>query len=116
MRFAPDGRIFVAEKPGGIKVFDGVGDTTPTTFANLRTKVNHNWDRGLLGLALDPDFPAKPFIYVLYTYDAPIGGTAPTWNDQCPTPGADHERLRARARGSRASRPRATRWSAPSRC
>ena len=31
VRFAPDGRIFVAEKPGGIKVFDGLGDTTPTT-------------------------------------------------------------------------------------
>ena len=62
------------------------GDTTPTTFANLRPKVNHNWDRGLLGLALDPDFPAKPFVYVLYTYDAPIGGTAPTWNDAVPRP------------------------------
>jgi glucose/arabinose dehydrogenase len=86
VRFAPDGRIFVAEKPGGIKVFDGAGDTTPTTVANLRTNVNHNWDRGMLALAVDPRFPAKPFIYVLYTYDAPIGGTAPTWNDQCPTP------------------------------
>ena len=86
VRVAPDGRIFVAEKPGGIKVFDGLGDTTPTTFANLRSKVNHNWDRGLLGLALDPDFPAKPFVYVLYTHDAPIGGTAPTFNDECPDP------------------------------
>ncbi len=86
VRIAADGRIFVAEKPGAIKVFDGVGDTTPTTFVNLRSKVNHNWDRGLLGLALDPDFPAKPYVYALYTYDAPIGGTAPTWNDECPTP------------------------------
>ncbi len=86
VRFAPDGRIFVAEKPGGIKVFDGLGDSTPTWVANLRPEVDHNWDRGLLGLALDPDFPARPFVYVLYTYDAPIGGTAPTWNDQCPTP------------------------------
>jgi glucose/arabinose dehydrogenase len=86
VRFAPDGRMFVAEKPGLIKVFDGVGDTTPTTFANLRTKVNHYWDRGLLGLALDPDFPAKPFVYVLYTHDAPIGGMAPTFNDTCPDP------------------------------
>ncbi len=86
VRFAPDGRIFVAEKPGAIKVFDGLGDTTPTVFVNLRPEVNDNWDRGLLGLALDPDFPAKPFVYALYTYDAPIGGTAPTWNDQCPTP------------------------------
>ena len=40
----------------------------------------HNfWDRGLLGLALDPDFPADPYVYVLYTYDAAIGGTAPRW-------------------------------------
>ena len=60
VRFAPDGRIFVAEKPGGIKVFDGLGDPTPTMVANLRPRVDHNWDRGLLGLALDPDFPARP--------------------------------------------------------
>ena len=52
VRFAPDGRIFVAEKPGGIKVFDGLGDPTPTMVANLRPEVDHNWDRGLLGLAL----------------------------------------------------------------
>ena len=86
VRVAPDGRIFVAEKPGVIKVFDGLGDTTPTTFANLRTKVSSYWDRGLLGLALDPDFPAKPFVYVLYAHDAEIGGTAPKWNDACPDP------------------------------
>src|SRR4051812_19694163 len=92
VRFAPDGRVFVAEKSGLIKVFDGLTDTTPTTFADLRTKVHNFWDRGLLGLALDPSFPAKPFVYALYTYDAAIGGTAPRWgvagqtSDGCPTP------------------------------
>jgi glucose/arabinose dehydrogenase/PKD repeat protein len=92
IRFSPDGRVFVAEKSGLIKVFDGLGDTTGTTFADLRTKVHNYWDRGLLGLALDPDFPAKPFVYVLYTYDAAIGGTAPRWgvagasSDDCPSP------------------------------
>jgi hypothetical protein len=46
----------------------------------------------MLGLALHPDFPATPYVYVLYTYDAPIGGTAPRWgtpgimSDPCPTP------------------------------
>src|SRR5207237_9226488 len=39
-----------------------------------------------LGLALDPNFPTNPYVYALYTYDAPVGGTAPTWNDACPTP------------------------------
>ena len=60
VRFAPDGRVFVAEKSGLIKVFDGLTDTTPTIFADLRTKVHNFWDRGLLGLAIDPNFPAGP--------------------------------------------------------
>jgi glucose/arabinose dehydrogenase len=92
LRFSPDGRVFVAEKSGLIKVFDGLKDTTPTVFADLRTKVHNFWDRGLLGMALDPGFPAKPYVYVLYAYDAAIGGTAPRWgrpgvtSDGCPTP------------------------------
>jgi len=90
--FAPDGQLFVGEKAGTIKVFDGLGDTTTTQFADLRTEVHNFWDRGLLAVALDPDFPAKPYVYVSYTYDAPIGGTAPTWGepdetgDPCPSP------------------------------
>jgi glucose/arabinose dehydrogenase len=31
VRFASDGRVFVAEKRGVIKVFDSLTDTTPTT-------------------------------------------------------------------------------------
>jgi glucose/arabinose dehydrogenase len=86
MQFAADGRIFVGQKNGVIKVFQSLTDTNPVTVANLSGEVDDYWDRGLLGLALDPNFPANPYIYVLYTYDAPIGGTAPTWNDACPTP------------------------------
>jgi glucose/arabinose dehydrogenase len=92
VRFSPDGRIFVAEKSGLIKVFDGLGDNTATVVADLRVRVHNYWDRGLLGLALHPSFPAKPFIYVLYTHDAAIGGTAPRWgvgnqtSDGCPSP------------------------------
>ena len=86
VQFAPDGRVFVAEKRGIIKVFDSLSDTTPTTFADLRPQVDDYWDRGLLGMALPPNFPTNPYVYVLYTYDAPIGGTAPVWNDACPTP------------------------------
>ncbi|HEY8104317.1 MAG TPA: PQQ-dependent sugar dehydrogenase, partial [Gaiellaceae bacterium] len=92
VRFSPDGRVFVAEKSGLIKVFDGLNDPTPTLFADLSTNVHNFWDRGLLGLALDPSFPTRPYIYVAYTYDAPVGGTAPRWgtpgvlSDPCPTP------------------------------
>src|SRR5262245_902115 len=93
MRFAPDGRIFVAEKSGIIKVYDNLQDTTPTVFADLRTQVYNFWDRGLLGMALDPQFPTRPYVYVLYTYDKdpasslfPRWGTAGVYSDPCPTP------------------------------
>jgi glucose/arabinose dehydrogenase len=94
VRFSPDGRIFVAEKSGLVKVFTGPGDASPTVFADLRTNVHNFWDRGLLGLALDPDFPENPYVYVLYTYDHVVGSVdpPPRWgtpgapSDGCPTP------------------------------
>jgi glucose/arabinose dehydrogenase len=94
VRFASDGRVFVAEKSGLIKVFDSLSDTTATTFADLRTNVYNFWDRGLLGLALHPNFPATPYVYALYTYDHVLGSPAlpPKWGtpgattDPCPTP------------------------------
>ncbi|MFL5755054.1 MAG: PQQ-dependent sugar dehydrogenase [Chloroflexota bacterium] len=86
--FAPDGRIFVAEQSGLVKEFSGPNDTTPTIFADLRTEVDNYWDRGLLGLTLDPSFQTNGRVYVLYTYDHILGSTqaAPKWSDACPSP------------------------------
>ena len=92
VQFSPDGRVFVAEKSGLIKVFDNLSDTTASVFADLRTQVHNFWDRGLLGMALAPSFPSDPYVYVLYSRDAVIGGTAPRWgqadvsSDGCPNP------------------------------
>ncbi len=94
VRFSPDGRVFVAEKSGLIQVFDGLGDPTPTVFADLRRQVFNAWDRGLLGFVLHPDFPSTPWVYVLYTHNALPGGAAPQWPatdpeltfDYCPDP------------------------------
>ncbi|MEU4162903.1 PQQ-dependent sugar dehydrogenase [Actinoplanes sp. NPDC026670] len=83
LEFAADGRVVVAEKGGRIKIFDDLADTTPTIFADLSANVHNQWDRGLLGMTLAPNFPADPYVYVLYTYDAPPGQTAPVWNDVC---------------------------------
>jgi glucose/arabinose dehydrogenase len=91
-RFAGDGRVFVAEKAGRVLVYDDLGDDEPTLFADLRTKVYDAFDRGLLGMALDPEFPDRPYVYVLYTYDHELGapGGAPRWGepdqagDECP--------------------------------
>src|SRR5213595_1672733 len=86
LQFAPDGRIFVGQKNGVIKVFQSLSDTNPVTVADLSGNVDDYLDRGMLGMALAPNFPSDPYLYVLYAYDAPIGGTAPTWSDGCPTP------------------------------
>jgi glucose/arabinose dehydrogenase len=92
IRFAADGRAFVAEKSGVIKVFDGLSDATPTTFSGLTTKVHNFWDRGLLGLALDPSMTGGSgngeYVYVMYAYDHILGSTSspPRWGDTCPTP------------------------------
>jgi glucose/arabinose dehydrogenase len=91
-RFSPDGRVFVAEKGGLIKVYDSLEDKEPEVFADLRTDVYDHGDRGLLGLALDPDFPDTPYVYALYTYDHILGdvepppkwGTPKTVGDECP--------------------------------
>jgi glucose/arabinose dehydrogenase/PKD repeat protein len=92
IEFAPNGRVFVAEKSGIIKTYASLADTSATQFADLRTKVHNYWDRGLMSIAVDPNFPAEPWVYVYYVHDAAIGGTAPRWgqpnqtDDTCPTP------------------------------
>ena len=84
IEFASDGRVFVAEKSGSIKIFNNLDDPSPDLFANLGANVHDFWDRGMLGFALDPAFTTgRPYVYVLYTFDAPIGGSPPTFGDGC---------------------------------
>src|SRR5689334_2227290 len=86
VRFASNGKVVVAEKGGRVKVFDGLSDPTATTVADLSTAVDDYWDRGLLGLALDPNYATNGTIYVLYAYDkAPNSSQVPRWSDACPT-------------------------------
>lgn len=91
---APSTAVFVAEQNGRVWGFDSLADTSPTLVADLRTQVQNYWDRGLLGLAVDPNYATNRRIYVSYTRNAPPGGTAPTWptldpdstGDDCPDP------------------------------
>ena len=42
-------------------------------FADLNTNVHNYWDRGLMGLAVDPGYPTRPYVYVLYAYNHILG-------------------------------------------
>jgi glucose/arabinose dehydrogenase len=85
--------LFIAEKRGVIQTYDDVHDSTPSVLADLRTSVHNHWDRGLLGLVVDRQWPTRPFVYIHYVYDAPPGGEAPTYgspdidSDPCPASG-----------------------------
>jgi glucose/arabinose dehydrogenase len=85
--FASDGRIFIAEKRGLIKEFDGLDDEQPEVLADLRTNVYNGADRGLLGMAIDPHFPARPYLYVTYSLDGGMGNPVPQWGGD-----GDHDR------------------------
>ena len=69
LAFAPDGRLFVAERPGRIRLVAG-GRLQRKPVAVL--KVVERGESGLMGLALDPRFDDNGFLYVCYTAD--IGG------------------------------------------
>ena len=62
--------MFIGQKDGRVRVFQN-GVLLPTSFINISSQVNNYWDRGLLGLAIHPDFPNTPYVYLLYTYDPP---------------------------------------------
>jgi glucose/arabinose dehydrogenase len=64
MEFAPDGRLFVCLQDGQLRVIkNGVLLTEPF----LAVRVESSGDRGLLGVAFDPNFSSNNFVYLYYT-------------------------------------------------
>src|SRR5689334_3487711 len=64
MELAPDGRIFVCQQTGSLRVIKN-GALLSTPFLTLN--VDSNGERGLLGIAFDPNFASNNFLYVYYT-------------------------------------------------
>ena len=64
MAFAPDGRIFVCEQDGSLRVIK-YGALLLAPF--LTVNVNSLGERGLLGVAFDPNFAVNSYVYVYYT-------------------------------------------------
>ena len=64
MAIAPDGRVFVCEQGGALRVIRG-GRLLPAPFWTAPTRAF--MEEGLLGVAFDPDFARNRFVYVCYT-------------------------------------------------
>jgi glucose/arabinose dehydrogenase len=84
MDFAPDGRLFLCEQTGALRVLKN-DVLLPLPFVPV--KVDGSWERGLLGVAFDPDFNKNHYVYVNYV---------------CPDPYPHHRISRFTANGDRA--------------
>lgn len=69
MTFTPDGRLFVTEQSGAVRVVKA-GVLLPTPLLTLT--VDARGERGLLGVAMDPAFPVQPYVYCHYTALMPL--------------------------------------------
>ncbi len=65
---APDGRLFVCEQTGTLRV---VKDDRLLPEPALRLAVDDQWERGLIGVTIDPKFSVNHQIYVVYVAREP---------------------------------------------
>jgi glucose/arabinose dehydrogenase len=91
MAFAPDGRIFVAELGGRLRVIkNGALLATPFLTVNV---AGGGGERGLAGVVLDPNFAANHYVYVYYTARTPTIHSRVsrfTANGDVAVPGSEH--------------------------
>src|SRR5690606_23280546 len=74
IRFLPDGRLMIAERPGRVRIASADGVLDPQPWLSVEDIVFFQGESGLTGLALHPDYPSVPWVYVMYTY---IGDNGP---------------------------------------
>lgn len=75
MDFTPDGRIFITERNGLVKIIEN-DQLSDQVWLDLRDSLQTSYgttvtNSGLLGIALDPDFSSNRYVYIGYSYEAP---------------------------------------------
>lgn len=77
LAFTPDGRLLVTTQEGALRVYkDGALLATPALSFSSAVLCS-NSERGLLGVAVDPDFATNRFVYVFYTHEITGGCVNP---------------------------------------
>ncbi|MEK7324189.1 MAG: PQQ-dependent sugar dehydrogenase, partial [Chloroflexota bacterium] len=67
LAFTPDGRLLITTQTGALRVYAS-GSLLATPALDLSAQVCTNNARGLLGVAIDPNFTSNHFIYLYYTF------------------------------------------------
>ncbi|MDQ8184388.1 PQQ-dependent sugar dehydrogenase [Pelagicoccus sp. SDUM812002] len=66
------GNVFLAERQGRITIVTNLenGETAPSPFLDISSRVTSNSENGLLGLAFHPQYETNGYFYVFYTTNA----------------------------------------------
>jgi glucose/arabinose dehydrogenase len=67
LAFTPDGRLLIASQTGKLHVYQN-GTLLPSPALDLAARICTDSERGLLGVAVDPEFSNNRFIYLFYTF------------------------------------------------
>ena len=68
LAFTPDGRMLVATQPGQLRMYKNE-QLLQTPALDISSKICANSERGLLGVAVDPNFSTNKYVYLYYTYN-----------------------------------------------
>lgn len=68
MEITPRGRIFLCEQTGALRLVEN-GALVKEPLITL--PVDSTWERGLIGVTVEPDFPETPYVYLCYVAKDP---------------------------------------------
>jgi glucose/arabinose dehydrogenase len=68
LAFMPDGRMLVATQPGQLRIYKN-GQLLQTPALDISSNICANSERGMLGVAVDPNFSTNKYVYLYYTYN-----------------------------------------------
>lgn len=82
LAFAPDGRLFFAERSGTVRVYQEGATKVFATVPTVTTEAGGGYsERGLLGLALSPTFATDRFVYAFYSHSNRSRQEVVRWTD-----------------------------------
>src|SRR5690242_4405873 len=70
MTFGPDGRLYVSQKEGAIRIVDVTGTLLTDPFITLSAATDN--ELGVKGIAFDPNYGSNGYVYVYYTNSATL--------------------------------------------
>jgi len=82
LAFAPDGRLFYAERSGTVRVWQNGASRVFATVRTVTTEPGGSYsERGLLGLAISPTFAADRYVYAFYSDSDRVHQRVARWTD-----------------------------------